>query len=75
MEKNWKKIWTTANPIEAEIISQMLNENEVHAVVINKQVSQYNIGATEVYVHESQENIAQELISQSDLEGETENED
>lgn len=63
MEKNWKKIWTTANPMEAEIIKQMLLENEVNAVVINKQISPYNLGTVELYVHEQQVGLALGLMA------------
>ncbi len=67
MEKNWKKIWTTTNLIEAEIVKTMLLENEVHAVLMNKQVSPYNFGSVELYVHEQQEDIARQLMADNDV--------
>lgn len=67
MEKNWKKIWTTTNLIEAEIVKQMLIENEVHAVLMNKQVSPYNFGSVELYVHEQQAEIALQLMTENDV--------
>ncbi len=63
MEKNWKKILSTTNLMEAEIIKQMLLENEVHAVLMNKQISPYNIGTVELYVHEQQEETALRLMA------------
>lgn len=66
MEKNWKKIWSTTNLIEAEIIKQMLLENEVHAVLMNKQVSPYNFGTVELYVHEQQVDTALQLMANND---------
>lgn len=63
MEKNWKKIWSTTNLIEAEIIKQMLLENEVHAVLMNKQISPYNFGTVELYVHEQQAEAALRLMA------------
>ena len=67
MEKHWIKLLVTANPIRAEIIKQMLEEHQVPAVVINKQDSSYRFGQIEVYVHESQEPLAQELLANSEF--------
>lgn len=52
--------------MEAEIIKQMLLENEVHAVLMNKQISPYNIGAVELYVHEQQAETALQLMADND---------
>ncbi|GGC55924.1 hypothetical protein GCM10011387_06870 [Pedobacter quisquiliarum] len=41
MENNWTKVYTTSNPITAEIIKQALVENDIPAVVMNKQDSSY----------------------------------
>lgn len=65
MEKNWKKLLTTTNPIRAEIIKQMLEEHHIHAVVLNKQISPYNLGAVEVYVHEMQEGESLRLLNEN----------
>jgi hypothetical protein len=65
MEKNWVKIFTSSNFYRAEIIKQMLNENGVDAVLINKQDSSYNaFGNSEVWVHEKNFSNAIELINQ-----------
>ena len=64
MEKNWVKIFITSNPVEAELTKQMLAENEVTAVVMNKQDSSYQFGQVELYVHESQETLANGLIAE-----------
>lgn len=63
MEKNWIKLFTTTNPIEAEITKQMLEAHQVHAVVMNKQDSSYRFGLVELYVHESAVEAAAALIS------------
>lgn len=67
MEKNWEKIWTTTNLIEAEIVKTMLLEHEVHAILMNKQVSPYNFGTVELYVHEQQVEIARQLMADNDV--------
>lgn len=63
MEKHWIKLFVTNNLIQAEITKQMLEEHEVPAVVINKQDSSYRFGQVELYVHESTELIARELLA------------
>jgi len=63
MEKGWIKVKTFAKPIEAEIVKQMLEENDVAAVLLNKQDSSYLFGKIELYVHEANEAIANVLMS------------
>ena len=70
MEKDWIKLITTASPIEAEMIRQLLETTGVTAVVLNKQDSSYRFGQIELYVHESVSETARELIAgQNDLDG------
>lgn len=52
--------------MEAEIIKQMLLENEVNAVLMNKQISPYNLGTVELYVHEQQVDLALGLMADND---------
>ena len=50
MESNYNKIYQTSNIIEAEIIMQMLNENGIEAVNMNKRDSSYTaFGLIEIY--------------------------
>lgn len=65
MEKDWVKIFSSDRPFEAEIVKGMLLENDIEAVLLNRQSSSYNItlpGQVELYVHESQEKIAKDLV-------------
>ena len=64
MEKHWVKIFTTVNPVQAEISKQMLEEHDVVAVIINKQDSSYRFGQVELYVHESDAVFARGLITE-----------
>lgn len=64
MEKHWVKLFITANPVQAEITKQMLEEHGVSAVIINKQDSSYRFGQVELYVHESEEVFAKGLIAE-----------
>lgn len=64
MEKQWVKLFSTSNPVQAEITKQMLEEHGVSAVMMNKQDSSYRFGQVELYVHESEEALAKGLISE-----------
>jgi len=60
MEKNWIKVYTSANFYQAEIVKQVLIEHDINAVLLNKQASSHrNFGNIEVYVH--QENFSQAI--------------
>ena len=51
MQSNWINIFSSDQPLEAEIIKQMLKENDIIAVIINKQDSSYNMfGQANLYV-------------------------
>ena len=65
MEKNWINIFSSANPIEVEIVKQMLDENNITAVTLNKQDSSYNLfGSIDLYVKEETRTIALQLINE-----------
>ncbi len=64
MEKHWIKLFVTTHPIQAEITKQMLEEHQVPTVIINKQDSSYRFGQIELYVHESQESFARDLLAE-----------
>ena len=64
MEKNWINIFSSANPIGVEIVKQMLDENNITAVMLNKQDSSYNLfGTIDLYVKEENKSIALQLIN------------
>ncbi|MFI5159873.1 MAG: putative signal transducing protein [Sphingobacteriales bacterium] len=53
MEKNWIKIFSSNNYYQAEIVKQMLIENQIDTVLLNKQDSPHRtFGAIEVYIHQ-----------------------
>lgn len=62
MEKDWTKIKTYSRAIEAEIVKQMLEENGILAVVLNKQDSSYHFGKIELYVQENMKQQALDLV-------------
>lgn len=50
MEKNWICIFKTPTPYIAEIAKDILQENDINAVIINKKDSNYQFGILEIYV-------------------------
>ncbi|WP_074491604.1 putative signal transducing protein [Mucilaginibacter polytrichastri] len=52
MEQNWIKFFTSTNFYQSEMVKQMLIENHIDAVLLNKQdFSHRNFGNIEVYIH------------------------
>ena len=57
------KIFTTNNLNKAEIIKQMLEENNINVVILNKQDSSYLMfGYIEIYINKEQEKEAKLLL-------------
>jgi hypothetical protein len=61
MDKNWTSIYSTDQLYIAELAKQMLSDNDIEAVVINKRDSTYNtFGDIEVYV--TRDNVIKALL-------------
>jgi hypothetical protein len=59
------KILSTNNPNKAEITKQMLEENNINVVLLNKQDSSYNMfGVIELFVTENQEEYATAILKE-----------
>jgi hypothetical protein len=66
---NWVKVYTTENSYSAELIKQGLIENEIPAVVMNKQDSSYKtFGVLNVMVNEENFDKAIAYILQNNIE-------
>ena len=60
-----KKILSTTNANKAEITKQMLEENNINVVLLNKQDSSYNMfGPIELFVPENQEDNATAILKE-----------
>ncbi len=59
----WTKVYTTSDPITAELSKQLLEENGIEAVLLNKQDSSYHFGDVQVLVPEKDSQAAQKLLS------------
>ena len=63
MEKNWVRIFTTFNYYQAEIVKQVLTENEIDTVLLNKQDSSHRTFVDiEVYIHQQDFSNAIEIM-------------
>jgi hypothetical protein len=68
MEEGWKKIYSTDKPYQAEMAVELLDENGIIGIVINKKDSSYlAFGNVEVFVKEEDSDKAKEIINQSKL--------
>lgn len=63
MSQNWTKVYTASDPIKAELSKQLLEENGIEAVLLNKQDSSYHFGDVQVLVPEKDSQAAQKLLS------------
>lgn len=67
MENNWTKVYTTQDPITAEIIKQGLIENDIAAVIMNKKDSSYQtFGIIEVLVNKKDFDAADAYIKSTE---------
>lgn len=67
-DTNWKIIFTTTQPIEAEIVKQMLESNSIEAVIMNQRDSSYlTFGEVLVYVDEKDAEAAKKLIKDQEI--------
>jgi hypothetical protein len=63
MEKDFVLVYRTAVPYQAEIAREVLTDNEIQCVVLNQRDSAIpSLGEVEVYVHETNEVQALELL-------------
>ncbi len=68
MEKDWIKLRTYSDAIRAEISKQMLEENGIATVLLNKQDSSFKIGKIDLFVNKADEEIANQLIEETQSE-------
>lgn len=67
MDKNWTQIFTTTDFFKAEMLRQILEENEIEVVLMNKKDSSYQFGEVQLMVPETEFAKASKLITQNDL--------
>jgi acylphosphatase len=63
MEKDWKLVYFTGDDYRSVIAKELLEENDIHAVVINRKDSSYTtFGDIEVYVSNDDEEQANKIL-------------
>lgn len=67
MEVDWLKVYTSTDFFKSELVRQVLIDNEIDAIIINKQGFPYRIGEVEVYIHESNFEKAKAIIINNEL--------
>jgi len=68
-DSNWKSVFKTQNPVQADIVAGNLKNDGIEVVVINKRDSSYTVfGFVELYVPEDQYDLALKLISEAEYE-------
>lgn len=67
MNKDWVKVYTSGDFFKSEIVKQVLVENDVPAVIIDKSGFPYRLGEVEVYIPETSFQKAIEIIISAEL--------
>jgi hypothetical protein len=73
MEENWACIYSTDTLYQAHIARDLLLENDINAVIVNKKDSIYLVGSAEVYVERDNAIRAKHLIRNIDFNNESQN--
>jgi len=67
--ENWKCVYTTDQVYKANAVKELLTEENIEAVVMNRKDSAYTVfGNVELYVPPEDENLAAELIKKLKIE-------
>lgn len=65
MEKDWKRVFLSGEIYQAEIAKELLNNNDIDAVILNQRDSSLtSFGNVEVYVNEKDEDKAIEILKE-----------
>ena len=64
---SWKTVFKTENPQRAEIVKSLLEEKDLHPILLNKKDSAYLFGLMEVQVNEVEFTTAQGIIESLEL--------
>ncbi len=62
MLENWDKVFETNQVIRAEQVKDLLERNDIQAVVLNKQTSSFVLGYCEVYVPKEVSEAAKTIL-------------
>jgi len=65
---DWTIVYTTRDPWSGELVKQILEENQIEVVSLNKKDSSYHFGDISLYVPNEKFNLAIEVLISHDLE-------
>lgn len=68
MDKNWVKVYSHSDFLKAELIRQLLIENAIEAVMLNKKDSSYHFGEVQIWTAETDAEAAKAVITQHESE-------
>ncbi|HMR19323.1 MAG TPA: DUF2007 domain-containing protein [Sphingobacterium sp.] len=63
MEQGWTKIRVYERAIKAEMDKQLLEENNIPVIILNKQDSSLKFGRIELYVNQGQVEEASDILA------------
>lgn len=64
MEKDWVKIYESEDEVKIEMARQLLEENSINSVILNKKDRTYGFGELELYVNRDIVIIAKQIIKE-----------
>jgi hypothetical protein len=68
MVNDWVKIYTTTQPVQAQIVLGLLHDNGIVAIELNKRDSSYTVfGNIDIYCMPEQESEARQILDNNNL--------
>lgn len=67
MDKNWIKVYGSADFFKSELVRQFLEEHDIEAIMMNKKDSSYQFGEVQILVPEPESSKAITLIKTNQL--------
>lgn len=68
MEKDWTLVYTVDTSYKAQLVQEILEENDIISVVMNKKDSAYlSFGEVEIYVNRTNAEKANKLLLESKI--------
>jgi hypothetical protein len=67
MENGWERIYSTDKPHLVSIVREILDENDIESVEVNKRDSVYGFGDIEIFVKEQDAVPSRVLIQENNL--------
>jgi len=66
--ENWTLVYSSGQLYRAELMKQLLAENDIQAIIVNKKDSAYLFGDVELYVGHEDAFLARQIIDRQESE-------